>query len=415
MNVTNAKETLQLLVEVVLKQLYAARHRLQLENSFPYVDHFVIGTFQSPYLVGSDPAHENPEESFDLDYTTGQGRVTTDTVPYFLAVPKATPGSQQPFPTVMWAHGTSLFSEESIVRVGYFARQGIATLAIDMPGHGLNLTSSQQSVAQIALGDSCNVEWLNGLTATRAHDINGDGVPDSGGYLWTSHIFHSRDNIRQSVIDEMQAVRLLRSFDGVAMSDQDFNGDGKPDLAGDFDGDGTPDLGGTSKPIYTSGNSYGGLVSMIHGAVDPYVVASAPISGGGGLTDIAEHSSLVPTPVLEQILSPLVIAVPSASRGAGSQLPTVCGPSQMSLRLEVNNLLHSNELEIACLNPNELGPNMTVLVTNERNKVTHCARTDAQGLLRMPIASDVGDRLQVQVFAEPDAVTSYKSCALKAG
>ncbi len=256
------------------------------------------------------------------------------------------------------------------------------------------------------------MEWLNALETTRAYDLNGDGVPDSGGYLWTSHIFHSRDNIRQSVIDQMQMTRVLRSFDGKTMSDQDFNADGKPDLAGDFDGDGVPDLGGTTKPIYTSGNSYGGLVAMIHGALDPYVVAAAPISGGGGLTDIAAHSSLIPTPVLEQIFSPLILAVPASTRGPGAALPTNCTGNQMSLRVEVNSLLTSAELEIACLDPTELGFDMTVIVDNWRNGVTRCARTDAQGLLRIPIAGGRrATRSTIQIFNQPDAVDSYKTCA----
>ena len=380
-----ATETLNLIVEVVLKKEFTltASQQLILEQSLQNVDHFVIGEFTSPYFLGVDPAHENPDEWFHINYKTGEARVTSDTVPFFLAVPKATPGKTQPFPTVVWSHGTALFSEEAIIRAGYLAGQGLATLAIDMPGHGLYLNDSTQELAQVALSGSCYVEWINALEASRAHDLNGDGVPDSGGYLWTSHIFHSRDNIRQSVIDQMQAVRLIRSFDGGNRSDQDFNGDGKPDLAGDFDGDGTPDIG-EGAPIYTSGNSYGGIVAMIHGAVDPYVVASAPISGGGGLSDIAAHSSLVPTPVLEQIFSPLVIAVPASSRDSTAALPSSCGPSQVSLRFEVNDLLNSRELEIACLDPGEIGPNKTVAFKNGRNGEVRCARTDANGLLRDP-------------------------------
>jgi hypothetical protein len=414
--VAAATEAIKLIVQVALASDFSLSSSQQqaILDSMQSVDHFVIGEFKSPYFVGSDPTHENPEESFQLDFQTGQGRVATDTIPFFLAVPKATPGSQQPFPTVVWSHGTSLFKEDAFVRVGYFARQGIATLAIDMPGSGLTLTNSQQSVAQLALATSCYVEWLPALETTRAYDLNGDGVPDSAGYLWSAHIFHSRDNFLQSVFDQMATVRLIKSFDGKAVSDQDFNGDGKNDLAGDFDGDGTPDVG-EAKPIYTAGESYGGVVAMVHGAVDPYVVASAPISGGGGVIDIVSHSSLVPTPVLEQFLSPLVVAVPASSRGPGSALPTACTGDQLSLRFEVNNLLATAELEIACLNPGELGPNMTVLVENRRNGVTHCARTDSQGLLRVPISANVGDPIEVQIFDQPDVVDSYKTCNVAKG
>ena len=46
----------------------------------------------------------------------------------------------------------------------------------------------------------------------------------------------------------MQTVRMLRSFDGATMSDQDYNGDGKSDLLWQ-NSDGTPviwEMNGTS-------------------------------------------------------------------------------------------------------------------------------------------------------------------------
>jgi len=415
-NVAASEETIDQIVQIVLKASFSLTpsQELFLENELQSIDHFVIGTFQAPYYLSADPTHESPDDWFHLDYTTGQGRVVSDTVPFFLAVPKATPGSAQPFPTVVWSHGTSLFSEESIVRVGFFAKQGMATMAIDMPGHGLYLSPSTQDVAQILLAGSCYVEWLNGLTASRAYDLNGDGVPDSGGYLWTSHVFHSRDSIRQSVLDQIQTTRIIHSFDGKNLSDQDFNGDGKPDLAGDFDGNGVPDIGGT-QPMYAAGDSYGGVVAMIQGALDPYITAAAPISGGGGLTDIAAHSSLIPTAVLEQIISPLLIAVPAASRDASAQLPSSCQSGQTSLRFEVNDLFNTRELEIACLDPADFSPGMTVTAYNTRNDVTNCARVGAGGTLRIPVPGNVGDNVLVQVFKQTDAVESYGTCLLKPG
>ena len=74
----------------------------------------------------------------------------------------------------------------------------------------------------------------------------------------------------------MQAVRILRTFDGKTMSTQDFNGDGKPDLAGDFDGNGIVDVGGPNVPYFAAGESLGGIMSGIQGGIDPYMVASAP-------------------------------------------------------------------------------------------------------------------------------------------
>ncbi|HEY2509995.1 MAG TPA: hypothetical protein VGI39_04040, partial [Polyangiaceae bacterium] len=121
-----SQSMMNLIVSVVLKREFTLTdsQQLALEKSLTNVDHFVIGQFQSPYFLGDDPAHEDPEDWFKLDFKTGAGRVTSDTVPFFLAVPKATANAAQPFPTVMWSHGTSLFGAESILRAGYFAAQG---------------------------------------------------------------------------------------------------------------------------------------------------------------------------------------------------------------------------------------------------------------------------------------------------
>jgi hypothetical protein len=418
-SVPNSQGLIDQLVTIALKNDFSLTTGQQqiLIDSFNYVDHVVIGTFQTPYLLSTDPTHEDPSEWFHVNFQTGQARVTSDTVPFMLFVPKATAQYQQPFPTVVWSHGLSTFKEEAVLRGGYFGRQGMATLAIDLPGHGLYLDESTQDVAGILLRAYCYGEWINGLTASRAYDLNGDGVPDSGGYNFTAHVFHTRDAARQGVIDQMQASRLVRSFDGKSLSDQDYNADGKlNDLAGDFDGNGTPDIGG-SAPIYAAGDSYGGIVTMILGAVDPNVVVAAPISGGGGLTDAGAHTSLtlITNSVNEQILSPMIIGVPATARGSTAALPSSCQSNQTSIRFEVNDLFDSRELEIACLNPTDLAQGMTFVARNQRNGVIKCTRVGANGNLRMTLPSDVGDGVILQVFKQTDAVKSYATCELKDG
>lgn len=385
----------------------------RLEQSLDDVDHFVIGSYESPYFLG-DPKHEDPDGRFEVDFKTGEGRIGRDTVQFWISVPKSRPGRAQPFPTTVWAHGTTLHADEIVIRAGYFAKQGLAMMGINMPGHGLYLDRGLQSVAEAFLGQACLTPWVKALGTGRQQDLNGDGVPDSGGLLWTAHIFHSRDNIRQSVVDEMQATRVLRAFDGKQRSAQDYNADGVPDLAGDFDGDGVADLGGPDVPISTSGNSFGGVVAMVHGAVDPNVTAAAPISGGGGLTDVATRSALVPDSVLEQVFSPLVVAIPAKDIGKKADVAqTQCTGEQRSVRFVVNDLTTSREVEIACLAPNELDLGKTVVLENLRNGERRCARTSGAGRFRVPIPADVGDRLDIQIYDAPDAVVSYKGCETK--
>jgi hypothetical protein len=381
------------------------------EQTLDAVDYIVAGTFDSPYLMG-DPSSPDPDLHFDLNYQTGDGDVRHAPVPFLLAVPRTTPGHTAPFPVAYWRHGTGVNKIETLVHAGLYARQGIALASIDAPGHGLVLTGGQSTLLQAVLKGACLGPAALALTSGRAIDLNGDGVPDSGGLVWSAHLLHTRDGMRQSVVDGLQLTRLLRTFDGATRSGQDYNGDGDPsdDLAGDFNGDGTPDIGGPAGAIFSSGGSFGGLVAQIHGAIDPAVAVSAPVSGGGGFVDIAVRSRLTPEPVIEQVIGPLVVAVPASARPPDASGPlTRCTGAERSVRWVVNDLLKSREIEIACLRPDELGPKMTVVVANAATGERRCARTGADGAFRVPIPASVGDPIDIGVFGAPDAVDAYGS------
>ncbi len=381
--------------------------------SFDSIDHIVIGSYPLAYLIGPDPTHENPTDRFQLNYKTGQGRFATDTGHFWITVPKAQPAKNfvQPFPTVVWGHGSTLNDAEIIIRAGYFAKQGLAMMGFDGPGHGLALDNGTKLLLQGLVFSACLVPWSVGLTAGRAYDLNGDGVPDPGGLLWTAHIFHSRDNIRQTVLDGMQAARVLKTFDG-RVGNQDYDDNGQPNILGDFDADGTPDVGGSAN-LYSSGDSYGGIYAMIHTVLDPNIVAGGSISGGGGLTDVASRSFGVVDSVIEQLITPLVVAVPASSRptdGNSTGSATLCAANQMSVRFVINDLTSSRELEIACLSQVELASGMTVVVRNPSNQETRCARTLLDGSFRVALPASAGDDVQIQIFNAPDVVDSYKTC-----
>jgi hypothetical protein len=380
------------------------------------IDHFVVGSYEAPYYLG-DPKHEDPDGRFHLNFTTGQGDIASDTVQFLLTVPRAQKNRKQPFPLAIWTHATSGSMLSLIARAGYLAQEGIATLGINGPGHGLVVAPGVQALVEAFLRSTCMVPLTDALLAGRATDLNGDGIADPGGLLFTAHIFHDRDNLRQFALDDMQAVRVARTWDGTTKSDYDFNNDGQPDLAGDFDGDGTPDVGGPKPTFYAGGDSFGGIVTQIFAAVDPYVTAAAPVSGTGGLTDIAARSSLTPDPVLEQILSPLIVAVPAGDRPPDSIgfATTSCASNERSVRFVVNDLFQSREIEIACLSQGELDAQMSVVLTNVATKESRCARTMKDGRFRLPIAASVGDKLDIQIYGQANAVESYKNCVPRAG
>jgi hypothetical protein len=383
-----------------------------------YVDYLVIGTYDSPYLMG-DPLSPDPDLHFDLNFMTGQGDVRHTPIPFIIAIPKVTPAHQPPFNVAYWRHGTGLFDLEMVLHAGLYAREGIALASMDNPGHGLVLTQGQQILLEALLKGACLGPAAYALEQSRAIDLNGDGIPDSGGLVWSAHLMHTRDGMRQAVLDGVQLTRMLKTFDGTTKSGQDYNADGDPtdDLAGDFNGDGVVDLGGPGVQYFSSGGSLGGLVAEIHGAIDPSFTAAAPVSGGGGFVNVAVRSSLTPDPVLEEVIGPLLVAVPATARpptSAGVAV-TQCTADQMSVRWVVNDLLDSSEVEIACLDPDELGPGMTVVAVNDSSLARTCARTLPDGSFRTPLPVTIGDVIDIGIYGAPDAVDSYATCNVTAG
>ena len=120
--------------------------------------------------------------------------------------------------------------------------------------------------------------------------------------MWTSDVFHTRDMVRQSVLETVQMVRILRNMDG---TQQDSTGN----LLGDVDGDGTVDIGGAKNTVGMWGISLGGILSGVAAGAEPTLNAVSPNAGGGGLVDIAVRSSQqgVPQAVVLPMLGPFVV------------------------------------------------------------------------------------------------------------
>jgi hypothetical protein len=379
------------------------------------IDHVVIGTYQSPYLQG-DPKGNDPDARFHLNFQTGAGDVRSDTVQFLLVIPKQSDTYKQPFPVSLFGHGVGGNKEEGLQHGGNYARNGVAMIVINMPQQGLPSDGSVRVPATADLAPLCLTPLVDAFLATRALDRNGDGFTDPGWWWWTSHITNVRDNVRQGTLDEMQLTRILRTFDGKTMSGQDFNDDGKEDLAGDFDGDGIVDVGGAQN-IYAAGESLGGIMSEIQGGIDHQLTATVPMSGGGGLTNIGYRSYGV-TESFGQLFGPLLIGVPASlyppktSNGQTTK-QTNCDASQISVRIFAEDGDDIPQTEIACLSSSEAAPNKTVVLTNLSQTIgqtAHCARTGGDGSFRIEFGATYLDDLDVQFYLEADAVDSYKTC-----
>lgn len=404
--------------------------RQLLVEQYRYVDYIAFGTYRVPYPMG-DAANDGLHDRWTLNSRTGEiAHLGSDTVQFAMVVPKALAGHAAPFPVAFMGHGYTGNFTDALGFGPFMAAHGVATVGINAPGHGLVLDAATRGVVGPLLRGMCNGGLVSALTESRARDLNGDDIADSGGNFWTAYVFHTRDAMRQHTLDHMQLIRALRGFDGRARSGVDYNhdGDASNDLAGDFNGDGTPDVGGPDARFYAMGGSLGGIMAMTLGAADSAVRAAAPVSGSGGMTDVGIRSTEggVKEAVILRVMGPLVESIPSSEYApSGTHTRTSCRAGQSSLRFIVPDLNSTGELEFACADvlpagSTEVRPDGTtaaiapgddVVVLNVRNDERRCARAGVDGRLRIGIPTDDNDPLQVFVYRGA-AVTDYGTCAL---
>lgn len=158
------------------------------------------------------------------------------------------------------------------------ARQGFATVAINVVGHGggpegtLTLARAGQEPLTLPAGG-------------RGLDLDGDGKITSTeglGTLGTGPLalFAIRDGLRQTVADLIQLIRAIRR--GV-----DLGGGGRPELDG--------------ARIYYFGQSLGGIYGTLLMAVDPAVPVGVLNVPGGPIVEIARQSPIFRRLAVEQL------------------------------------------------------------------------------------------------------------------
>jgi hypothetical protein len=361
-----------------------------------HISHLVLGSFDSPnFLVDrdglatpGDPADD--DESFDIDPLTGAAVVGTTRVTFWCAIPKPVPGVHEaPFPVQIYGHGYTFHRMEALTQIGHFARYGLATCALDAYGHGVSLgpydllevDGEPRPIDEFAFETMSDLFEMGGLVRAfldnRSRDLDNDGFKDSGGDFWTADAFHTRDIVRQSVVDHLQFIRILRSFDGARRGTLDQDQDGTPDLAGDFDLDGVPDLGGPAGPYSIWGISLGGILSAIVAGIEPAIDAAAPTSGGAGLIDIASRSVQpgVPEAVFMPLLGPIIAGSPAADDPAATELAFVLN--------DVN-----QQARVPFARTRSIRPGDRVVLTNLDNGREDAVAVPADGRLRLTVPAD---------------------------
>ncbi|PKN58349.1 MAG: hypothetical protein CVU56_06220 [Deltaproteobacteria bacterium HGW-Deltaproteobacteria-14] len=344
---------------------------------FGFIDFVVSGEFTSPQFFPRDDASGKRlplyEQVWDL-----AAPPRAEALPFWLFVPK---GRSGPAPVALFIHGHGGSKFDALPFAGLLAGYGIATLGFEAPGHGVSLPAEQLALIRLVFEGHGLGGLADGLLTGRALDWNGDGAGDSGADYWTAYVFHTRDNVRQTMVDVMQIVRTLRAFDGTARWAFDPAETGSPGLAGDFDGDGTVDVGGEA-PMTVIGGSLGGINGAVAAGVEPHLDAAVAIVPGGVLGEIGTRSTLggIRNAMVLRALAPVFF-----SQGD-------------TLKVRVNEAeTESQALSVHALPA--LAPGDTAVLWNLKTGEHRCGVVQPSGSFRVSVAVDKGDPLELQLYA----------------
>ena len=341
-------------------------------SAMSYVDYHVFGTYESPQMFSRTDATGRylgyNDMSWPADLAKVKASAEREKVTFWMTVPRkeATPDGK-PRGIVILGHGYGSGKAEAFSFHQFFSQAGLVVVAIDNVTHGVGLNKNESVLLQGALTGHGIGKMAKALTNNRCWDQDLDEIQDSGADFWTAYTFHTRDVVRQTAVDYMQLIRILKGWDGQRGWSFDTNNNGaKDDLAGDLNGDGKVDVGGPDMAITMTGGSLGGIMAAVVGGLEPHLDAIAPIAGGGGLIDVGVRSIQggIKEAVQLRIMGPLYIGYPD--RAAGT----------IDIKTVVPSLNSTHRQLVARLRPptvDQLAPGDSVLAQNLDNDEYDCA------------------------------------------
>ena len=237
---------------------------------------FAVSPTGTPFLAGvgsvafgafDSPDYETPSKVIPAVGTrTGVPAVLGTNRLYFNLFLPTGHAPAEGWPVAIYGHGfTDNKNGSPFLVAGSMARRGIATIAINVVGHGSGplgtLIVNRTAGAPVVLP-----------AGGRGIDQNGDGAIDTTEGVNAAPpqtLIGNRDGLRQTVIDLMQLVREI-------------------EVGVDVDGDGTRDL--DPARISYFGQSFGGIYGTTFLAVEPAVPQGVLNVPGGAIIEIARLS-----------------------------------------------------------------------------------------------------------------------------
>lgn len=352
----------------------------------------VGGAFVAADLLYDRDDHglDDSDEIFDVDPVTGRVAAAPRRITFTCMLPKAGAGFEPPWPVVVHMHGYGSTRLEQVAFDYALNRMGMAVCGIDAHGHGIALSSSDEElVASLLELTGTQPLWWH-LLDDRLRDLDNDGDFDPAGDMFGADPFHTRDMIRQPVLDAVQLVESLRrcgegEMEVVLPTAVGNLPTGASRVSCDWDGDGRPDLGGPDLEVRLHGVSMGGIMTSLAAAVQETEVAVVTVPGGG-LADVSGRTDItaVSDAMVGRALSPLIVGEPQPDG---------------SLRLEqvVISVDRQVRLPVGALPSVPAGG--TVVVRNLDLGHEEEGLVPADGRFRVPIAANALDAGEKQLLA----------------
>ena len=191
----------------------------------------------------------------------------TLTIPLLVTAPVGGCSAGGGCPVAIFQHGITRSRGDSLLVADMLAGRGFATVAIDLPLHGITPTDLFAPLRQAGLTE--RTFDLDLVSASGAPGSDGTIDPSGTHFINLSNVLVSRDNLRQAVSDLIVLTRTIPTLD--------INGDTMPDF--------------NANRIHYIGYSLGAIVGMSFLGVNSDVRSSALPFGGVNLTAILTQSA----------------------------------------------------------------------------------------------------------------------------
>ncbi|HAN30267.1 MAG TPA: hypothetical protein DCQ06_01595 [Myxococcales bacterium] len=425
-------------------------------GEFKHVAYAVFGDMNTVNMRAPKQTDQTERNVWQFDLEQGTAVVEPENVPFMITVPKTTANHQPPFPVIVYAHATGTSRVEALLLADRFAHAGIATFTIDAVGHGPVLPGAKRQILDF-LGDDldeatalelarallgsyiykdADAEFPPGTTVDEFFDklksngflqqllVKGRGTDDNGDCVlndspgesyYAPNPMRLRDSMRQTTLDYIVAVRMLRSLGSNLLPALDNPRQASKQellarcLTGDFNADGVLDIGGPNVPYFMTGISLGGIHTALTAPLEEHIIAAAPVVAGAGIVDIFIRTRL--KNVIEKLMwkasGPVIASCPKKNAKDGSSLLSwnndsdYCNKETKESFKADDGTCMQDPVDVPVWQEQVvIKQGDTVRATNIRNGEIREVTAGKDGRVMMPLKCDKGDEVEFVVTGE---------------